>query len=111
MGENLKERFKGRLEKIAEIEGIPKEKLIMDEADYFHDKHHYHGGYVIECYVDGNGELDSIEVECAADVLDEKELRAHEEESEELSYSIVYSRRPVNEISIQKERRQEEDYK
>ena len=94
-----------RLKVIAEKEGIPESDLILDEAEFFIREHEGHGVYQLR--LDYGGDiLESIEIECFATEVDESECLHTNSECVEESYSIIYSRRPVDEIKYQRERRE-----
>jgi len=105
--EESKERFMERLKGIANLEGLAKSELILDEANYFYDKHHSHGYELILLFLEEG--LNSIYLECNKFRLSNNE-QCPEAECSELSYSIIYNRYPVAEIGIQRERRQQEGY-
>ena len=94
-----------RLKAIAEKEGISESDLILDEAEFFMREHEGHGVYQLRLDYERNV-LDSIEIECFATGVDESECLHTNSEYAEESYSIIYSRRPVDEIKYQRERRE-----
>jgi len=106
--EESKIRFMNRLVMVAGIEGIVRSELLLDEADYFYDRHHDHGYDLIISM--GDEGLESISLECTRLRLGDPKKECPEGDYAELSYSLIYSRREVSEIEVQRERRQEEGY-
>ena len=96
-----------RLKEIARKEGIPESELILDEARSFMEEHKGHGNYEIQ-QVYHNEILDAIHLECSAGMLLEESKCPHNNPDEfaEFGYSIIYSRRPVHEIELQRKRRE-----
>lgn len=108
--------LKDTLKTLAASQGVKEEDLILDEAEHFWNEHHGHGGYEIRLGYRPNsqqrdqpGELQYISLVCRASGLVDVEDCSHQDPDAPVvdSYSVIYSERPLQEMTYQARRRRQ----
>jgi len=93
------------IRKIAEVEGIPDAKIIWDEVSWFEQEHGEHGAYRLGIYRDEEGKASSINCEC--DPQSSYIKCSHRDAPIlELEHSLFYQSYVVDELELQKKRRE-----
>ena len=94
-----------RIKKIAETEGIPQSKIILDEAGWFFEEHRYHGAHQIILEIE-KGKVLSINLYCTAGDLVRTKICSHQGSGEFESFpSIVYCIHKMTDVMKYQKRR------
>ena len=97
-----------RIKKIAHIHGIPEEKLILEEAEWFLEEHGHHGDHQLRLEYGMEGMLSRIELYCTGDNLVRTRVCTHQREDneDESAPSVIYFiGQPTIDVKYQKNRR------